>query len=65
MNSDHCYHFACLHEGECVVENGNPTCKCPSGYRGAHCEIKGQYNLKLISKKLCLFIPWCIDIKYK
>ena len=45
---DACQNYNCQNEGKCIEKNGAPKCKCPRGYHGDHCELKG--------KKLCNYM---------
>ncbi|KAK3599228.1 hypothetical protein CHS0354_012836 [Potamilus streckersoni] len=37
--AEECFEHHCLHNGTCIARNGRPSCKCPNGFRGEHCEI--------------------------
>ena len=41
---DPCDAYQCANRGRCNVINGMPRCLCPPGYKGTHCEKKGNFD---------------------
>ena len=48
--TDACADFPCLHGSTCLMTETGPTCECPEGFTGQHCE-DGEF-LQLFTRRL-------------